>query len=44
VFIPEPLYHYRYSSADSFTTPRQPVPAGDIPPLPSYPWLTVLGA
>lgn len=42
VFFPEPMYHYRFSSEDSFLSRREPMPAEDIPPLPAYPWLTVL--
>jgi len=40
VFIPEQMYHYRYDPGDYFNTPRDPLPA--VPPLPEYPWLTVL--
>jgi hypothetical protein len=39
---PPPVYWYRSSPADHFLSNRQPVPPGEIPPLPSYPWLTVL--
>jgi hypothetical protein len=42
VWVPEPLYWYRESSADTFKTGRQPLP-GPLPELPSYPWLAVLG-
>jgi len=45
VWIGEPMYFYRFSSGDSFRSPRTPLPAGELPaPLPSYPWLTVLAA
>lgn len=40
VWIDEPMYYYQYSSSDSFTKVRHPVQA--LPPLPVYPWLTVL--
>lgn len=41
-YIPGEMYHYRYSSADSFTTARHPLLPGEIPPLPQYEWLTAL--
>jgi hypothetical protein len=45
VWLPEPpVYYYRESVADTFriVAARAPVPAGQIPPLPQYPWLRVL--
>jgi hypothetical protein len=42
-WIPEPVYWYRESTADTFQTPRQPFP-GLLPELPSYPWLMVIGS
>jgi hypothetical protein len=41
VFIPAIMYHYRFGSADSFLSPREPWP-GPLPGLPSYPWLATL--
>jgi hypothetical protein len=43
-WIPEEVYWYRESSADTFKTPRSPLPPEQIPPLPAYPWLRVLDA
>ena len=40
VWIPEPMHYYRTLSHDTFMTPRAPMAAEDIPPVPSYPWLT----
>jgi hypothetical protein len=37
-----PVYLYREKTADTFKTHREPWGAADIPPLPVYPWLTVL--
>ena len=42
-WIPDPMYHYRFRTAESFLVPRSPMPADQIPPLPSYPWLTAIG-
>jgi hypothetical protein len=39
-----PVYLYRERTGDTFKTPRQPMAAADIPPLPEYPWLRVLTA
>ena len=41
-WVPEPVYWYRESSADTFQTARTPMAPADIPPLPAYRWLTVL--
>jgi hypothetical protein len=38
VFIGLEMYHYRFSTSDSFLTPREPM-AGPLPLLPSYHWL-----
>lgn len=38
-WLPEPVYLYRESSGDTFTTCRQSLPPEQIPPLPVYPWL-----
>jgi hypothetical protein len=35
-------YRYQFSPADCADTPRTPLPDGQIPPLPAYPWLRVL--
>jgi hypothetical protein len=43
-WIDKEMYYYRFRSADSFLAPRSPLPADRIPPLPSYPWLTAIGA
>lgn len=43
-WIDKEMYYYRFRSADSFLVPRQPMPGDRIPPLPSYPWLTAIGA
>lgn len=40
-FIGEELYFYRESGGDTFKTDRKP--AGVMPELPSYPWLTQIG-
>lgn len=40
VWIDEPMYYYQYSTSDRFTMVRHPML--ELPPLPSYPWLTVL--
>jgi hypothetical protein len=40
VFIPGQMYYYRYNPEDYFRSPREPLAA--VPPLPEYPWLTVL--
>ena len=37
-----PVYLYRERTGDTFKTPREAMPADQIPPLPSYPWLRVL--
>ena len=41
-WIPEPMYHYRMSTTDSMTVTRDPLPASELQPLPSYPWLVYL--
>lgn len=42
-WLPDPpVYWYRESTADTFKSSREPLPADAIPPLPAYPWLTVL--
>jgi hypothetical protein len=41
-WIPDWMYHYRDSAGDTFLTPRTPLPDDQIPPLPSYPWLTAI--
>lgn len=41
-WIPEWMYHYRNATDNTFLTPRDPMPAGQIPPMPSYPWLTAI--
>jgi hypothetical protein len=41
-WIDEPVYYYQESSSDTFKSNRQPWPAEQIPPLPSYPWLTAI--
>jgi hypothetical protein len=38
----DPVYWYRSSAADTFKTERFPLPAEKVPPVPSYPWLTVI--
>jgi hypothetical protein len=38
-WIPDLMYFYRFRTGNSFLAPRQPMPADQIPPLPSYPWL-----
>lgn len=40
----EPVYWYRESQRDTFKSERKALPASQIPPLPRYPWLTVLDA
>ena len=40
-WIGVPMYHYRFSFSDNSKFVKKPLPAQDIPPLPSYPWLTV---
>lgn len=40
VWIPDPMYYYQWSPGDFFQTKREPLPL--VPPLPEYPWLTVL--
>jgi hypothetical protein len=42
VFIDAEMLYYRHDTADDFYVPRQPLPANEILPLPSYPWLDVL--
>lgn len=44
VFIDEHLFYYIRTTSDNWHTLRssQPMPAEDIPSLPSYPWLNVL--
>jgi glycosyltransferase involved in cell wall biosynthesis len=42
VFIDEELYYYRFVLSDHFNSRRDPW-AGEILPLPDYPWLTKLG-
>lgn len=37
-----PVYLYRERTGDTFKTPREPLSPDSIPPLPAYPWLTVL--
>ena len=39
VWIPETMYYYRQLNSDFFLTPRAPLAAGLIEPLPTYPWL-----
>jgi hypothetical protein len=41
-FIPRPMYFYRFSSTDSFLSPRQPWGSEPFPELPEYPWLEVM--
>jgi hypothetical protein len=41
--IYEELYHYRENTSDTFNTTRGPY-LGQLPELPSYPWLTVIGS
>lgn len=41
VMIDRVMYHYRFETDDNFNTPRQPWDH-PMPPLPEYPWLTVL--
>jgi hypothetical protein len=41
-WIPEVMYHYRFSEADCHRTKRDPMPSGDIRRLPVYPWLVTL--
>jgi hypothetical protein len=45
-WIDEPMYWYRRVSNRNFwaTADTRPMAAGDIPPLPEYPWLTALGS
>jgi hypothetical protein len=45
-FIDNEIFYYRRTSSDNFHTvvQRQPLLAGAIPPLPSYPWLKILEA
>jgi hypothetical protein len=43
IWIPEPMYYYRENLNDTFKTVREPMPFSEIPALPSYPWLTVIG-
>lgn len=42
VWIPQPMYYYRTDSQDTFMTEREPM--AEVPPVPSYPWLTVVTA
>jgi hypothetical protein len=41
-WIPDAMYYYRESTADTFQTARQPV-SGTLPGLPAYPWLRRFG-
>jgi hypothetical protein len=44
-WLPDPpVYYYRSSSKDTFKMERFPMPQDQIPLLPSYPWLTVVGS
>lgn len=38
-FIPRPMYFYKFSTTDSFLTPREPWGEEPFPALPVYPWL-----
>lgn len=40
----DPVYLYRESQGDTFKSPRVSMAGEHIPPLPEYPWLTVLDA
>jgi hypothetical protein len=39
VFIDDELHYYQRDSSDNFHTARQPMPADEIPPLPTYPFV-----
>ena len=39
MFIDDELLYYRRDNSDNFHTPRQPMPADEIPPLPQYPFV-----
>lgn len=41
IWIPDPMYFYRFRSSDHFQVHRDPMTRWE--PAPSYPWLTVLG-
>jgi hypothetical protein len=41
-WIPEIMYEYRFDIDDCHATKRQPLPAGQIRPLPGYSWLVTL--
>ena len=43
-WIPDAMYYYQDSPADTFMICRQPFAEADIPLLPSYPWLTSIGS
>lgn len=46
-WIGTPMYHYQRVNNRNFwatTAGARPMPEADIPPLPEYPWLTVLGS
>lgn len=39
VFIDDEMLYYRRDNSDNFHTNRQPMPVGDIPELPEYPFV-----
>ena len=41
IYIPDPMYFYRFRSDDHFNIARAPLTGW--PPVPDYPWLTMLG-
>ena len=41
-WIGKPMYYYQPDRPQSFWQPRVPMPGNEIPPLPSYDWLTAL--
>lgn len=44
VWIDEPMYYYQASKGNDFSSERGPMPEANIPPPPSYPWLTSMGS
>lgn len=42
VFIDDEILWYQRNLSDYISTPRQPLPAELVQPLPSYPWLSVV--
>jgi Glycosyl transferase family 2 len=38
-YIPQEMYYYQYSNADSFQQSRNPMPEFIVPPVPQYEWL-----